>query len=162
MSESDLRQLAKRLTGRELRIRTGILEIPPAAMGAEDDVAVRLGGTCLDMSFWELDRIPSDQRLFPLSAGDLANHIRDATQALPPGNGCVLLCNLDLLVARIEAAHRSVFWGYLRETFKFPRGILVIVPAGAGHLLAVSEREKWVQEKRLASWEGTADDGSDW
>ena len=162
MSEVDARELARRLESLELRIRTGILEIAPQAFGSEDELAVRLGAVCLDMPNWELKRLSDMQQFFPLSAGDLANHISNAVNELPAGKSSVLATGFDLLVARLDSAQRVVFWQFLRETLKLPRGVILVLPLSATNLLVESEREKWVADRRLAIWEGTADDSSDW
>ena len=152
MPESTPQQLVQLLASQELRIRTGILELPIKLLGAEANLAVELGVGYQNICDWKASRIPPDQFHLGLSweviISDLAEALLDKTL---PGY-CVWLSGIDVLLASIPFDDRKRFWDFVRGTFRRPRGLLLSLPERAVRVLPESERASWIQFDRLSTW----------
>ena len=141
-----------------LRIRTGILLVPPEFVGSEKDRAARLDMDAVDLQAWKLQHIGASSRYLGLSWESL---IRDLQAILSephrPGH-CLLVYNLDLFLSAFDYTDRLCFWDFLRTTFKRGRGLLLCLPIQALHLLPQDQRALWEDGGRLAVWERVGQD----
>ena len=101
MAEPTPLALVDLLGRRELRIRTGILELPVETIGNESNLAVGLGVGWRDICAWKLSVTPGDRTHLGLSwemmTQDLVSLLSDLSL---PGH-CVWVTNLDVLLAAI-------------------------------------------------------------
>lgn len=152
MPEPKPQQLVRLLASQELRIRTGILELPIKLLGTEANLAVELGVGYQNICDWKANRIPPDQSHLGLSCeviiSDLAEALLDKTL---PGY-CVWVSGIDALLASIPFDDRMRFWDFVRGTFRRPRGLLLSIPERAVRVLPESERASWIQFGRLSTW----------
>src|ERR1017187_10312037 len=136
----------------ELRIRTGILEIPACCLGKETDLAVHLGVGCRDLREWKVGRTPSDRKFVGLRweslVQDIAAVLSDSTV---PGY-CVWVASVDIFLAGLPFRDRERFWGFMRNTFRQSRGLVLSMPLGALNLLPEAERKLWMEFGRLSPW----------
>jgi len=152
MPEPSPRELVELLARNELRIRTGILELPVEALGTESDLAVGLGVGYRDICAWKVDRIPAGRTRVGLRwegiTQDLVSLLADSSL---PGY-CVWVSSLDVLLAGVPFADRQRLWNFMRGTFRQSRGLLLSMPVGATHLLPEGERALWIEYGRLSVW----------
>ncbi len=152
MAEPTPLALVDLLGRRELRIRTGILELPVETIGNESNLAVGLGVGWRDICAWKLSVTPGDRTHLGLSwemmTQDLVSLLSDLSL---PGH-CVWVTNLDVLLAAIAFDDRKRFWGFMRISFRQSRGLLLSMPQGASRLLPKDERSLWLEYGRLSTW----------
>ncbi len=136
----------------ELRIRTGILEIPPWCLGKEADLAVQLGVGCRDLREWKVARTPLDRKFIGVRwealVKDIATVLSDSTV---PGY-CVWVASVDVFLAGVSFRDRKCFWAFMRDTFRPSRGLVLSMPLGALNLLPEDERKLWMEFGRLSPW----------
>ena len=152
MPEPSPQVLVELLARNELRIRTGVLELPVGILGKECDLAVSLGVGYCDLCTWKIDGTPAERtRLghsWEMIAQDLVSLLSDLSL---PGY-CVWVSSVDVLLAGIPFDDRRRFWEFMRSTFRQPRGLLLSMPLGAAHLLPDDERALWIEYGRLSVW----------
>jgi hypothetical protein len=156
MSELTARGLVDLLARNELRIRTGILELPIDALGNESNLAVNLGIGCHDVCTWKLNRTPADRTHLAISWQSLTEDLASLLSDLSAPGYCVWASGIDVMLAAISFEERKQFWAFLRTTFRQSRGLLVSMPRMAAHLLPDDERTLWTQYGRLAGWTNDA------
>jgi len=149
-------ELARRLRDGLIIRRSGVLLLPQTWLGREDEVATRCGlGPPLDLSIRVLASVPEGWTRLGLDWRCLVRDHLDAiaTAEAPPGR-CLLITNVDVLLAALRDEERRQFWRHLRQTYKPARGLLLCVPALATYLFPPDEREAWAAVERLAVIEG--------
>lgn len=149
-------ELVRQLSGWRLQHRTGVLLLPREELGREHLLAARLGIEAVDLRVWALERLPPDQRILDLTWSKLSWEYLQAIAEAPLPGRCILVSNVDLLVAALRIEQRREYWRYLRGTLRPERGLLLAVPAGADHILTPDERQQWEVLGRLAIWNGDA------
>src|SRR4051812_14984191 len=75
MPEVDTAQLVALLSRQELRIRTGILELPLQAVGHEHDLAVNLSIGHCDLCTWKANSLPTGRTRLGVHWEVLANDV---------------------------------------------------------------------------------------
>jgi hypothetical protein len=144
-------ELLATLRNRSLRNRVGLWLLPAGEMDQAADKAAKLGIDAADLRQIWLDRLPPDARFAGLNADKLISLLDDLTEH-PGHSDCLLLYNLDLLLAGLSYESQQEIWRTLRQIFPHRRRLLVLVmPDQAGHLLPrSSDLTAWRQEGRLA------------
>lgn len=152
MAEITARQLTNLLSGQELRIRTGILELPIDLIGRERDLAVELNVGHSDLCSWKIELMLPGRTRIGLWWEGLANDIARLVSDVSFPGYCIWISALDVFLSGIPHPDRARFWQFMRLNFRPPRGLLLSIPAGAKHLLPETERSAWLEIGRLAQW----------
>ena len=150
MPDSSVEQLVGLLGETELRIRTGLVEIPHHRLGKESDLAVTLGVGYCDICAWKCARVPIGRTHLGIRREDIAGDLTAILSDLSVPGNCVWVSGLDVLLARLSYAEREQFWQFVRLTFRPARGLLISMPVSATNLLPDEERLIWHSFGRLA------------
>ena len=150
MASADPKSVIAQLRGPTLRVRTGLWLAPKEVINQAADYAARLGISCVDIRALLVAELPAGTRftgLTPFRVVALLDSICDGSD----GTDCVLVENLDLLLARLRLHERLEVWDHLRRAHAHRRrALLVLVPATAKHLLPPSEDlVAWRVDERL-------------
>ena len=150
MSTQNLSDLVSLLRGPTLTVRTGLWLAPPHVFGQEDDEAARLGIDTIDIREPILTNLPEGTRFLKLSAERVIEALDEVCQKYR-GTDCVLVCNLDLLVARLTWKDREILWQQLLIGFPHrSRSLLLLVPRDADHLQPFGAvLDGWRREGRI-------------
>jgi hypothetical protein len=114
-------------------------------------VAASLGIGAVDYVNELLRGCPRGAAMLPISAATEEQRLdqiaNDAT-----GSDCVLVCNLDLALAKLTAKDREWLWANLRNRFSHRRRALVLaVPKSATNLLPQGDEMRgWECDGRVA------------
>ena len=151
MNSLTLPDVVTLLRSPKLRVRTGLWLMPPTAVGQEVQEAARLGLDAADARQPILATVKEGQRflgLDELRVLDAVSSISDQTQT----TDCILVYNLDLLVARVGVAGRAALWDMLFSGLPHrPRALLIAMPQVATALLPKQDQlDAWRREGRLA------------
>jgi hypothetical protein len=151
MPEPTARDLIDLLRSKRLRSRTGILLLPPQRLGAEPDLAARLLVEPLDYAVRLDAELPAGTQFVNIDA-DTERARLDRIAENSGEYDCVLVCNVDLALARLPADERARLWdGLLRRSAYRRRALLLALPACADLLLPVADALSiWEKEGRLA------------
>ena len=135
----------------DLRVRTGIWLMPSHLFGQEANEAARLGVMAVDVRGMLLDTIPSGAKFVPLDTDRILQLLNTVSYRKEQGN-CVLVYNLDLLLARLTQQQRVDAWQFIFSGFGHrPCALLIGMPATASSLLPAGEMlNYWKEGKRLA------------
>ena len=134
-----------------LRVRTGILLVPTRLVGQEANEAARLGVMAVDVRSILLDTVPSGAKFVPLDTDRVLQLLNTISYRKDQGD-CVLIYNLDLLLARLTQQQRVDAWQFIFRGFgNRPCALLITMPATASSLLPAGEMlNYWKEGKRLA------------
>lgn len=132
------------------RTRVGLWCAPPEAVGKETEIAVRLGAEPLDVSSYYLDHLPPGAKFARLSAAKVIETL-DSIASATGRCDCVLVFNLDLLLAGLTADTRQEVWGYLFNGLPNRlRPLIIMLPGSASELMPDEDQlGKWREEGRL-------------
>jgi len=144
-------EIVERLSGPTFAVRTGLWLVPRAVLRQPKDSAARLGIDASDIREPIQADLPSGTRFLGLSTSGLIRAL-DSLCVAPSGGNCLLVYNLDLLIARLYRQDRLEFWRTLFDGFPHrQRGLLLLMPLGADHLIPSSQTlEVWRHDGRLA------------
>jgi hypothetical protein len=150
MTSVDAASLIALMRGPTLRVRTGVWLAPKEVINQAADHAARLGISCVDIRARLLAELPTDTRftgLTPYRVVALLDGICDGSD----GTDCILVENLDLLLARLRLQERQEVWDHLRRAHAHRRrALLIVMPGTAKHLLPSSEDlGAWKADGRL-------------
>ncbi len=138
-----------------LRCRTGVLLIPEAELGRERELAARLNIDCVDMAEHVNNSLPEETEFVPPGAAYVLRWLRDIANA-ESGGDCVLVSNVDLLLARLEEQQRETVWRQLCNNFpNYRRGIIITLPAKGVSLLMSRETQDVWRKTRMAEMRGS-------
>jgi hypothetical protein len=133
MAKTDPDTLVELLRRGTPRTRVGLWRMPLNKIGKEAEIAIQLGVQALDISRYYYDHLPNT----------IASSIGSSN--------CVLIYNLDLLLAALKVEEQQQIWKDLFN--RFPnrlRSLIIIIPETAYYLLpSETLLEKWQQESRL-------------
>lgn len=152
MKTSEPKELIELLQKKMLRIRTGIWLMPVSMLGKEADHAARLNIDSVNVRDLLLKSLPDDTRYLGLSPDRIIQLLQEISDQ-PPGSECLLVYNLDLLLAKLSYSEVCYVWQHLYDTFPNRRHALILsMPESASHLLPeFTSLKTWNQDKRLAS-----------
>lgn len=152
MLTSSPHELVDLLQAKTLVCRTGIWLAPPALLGNEANEAARLNIDAVDLRTPLLQSLPQGTRFLGLSSDKLL-HVLDFICEQTKGTDCLLVYNLDFLLARLRQQERTQVWSQFYNAFPHRKhALLAIMPAGADHLLPFSATLKfWNSDRRLAA-----------
>jgi len=152
MLTSSPHELADLLKGSSLIHRTGIWLLPVNMLGKEPDQAARLNLDAVDIRTALLGGLPEGTRVLRLS-GDKVLQLLGTICESPKGSNCLLVYNVDLLLARLPMQARSYVWNQLYSSFPHRKhALLIAMPEGANQLLPPPAALKsWNSDKRLAT-----------
>jgi hypothetical protein len=151
MSFSAAAPLVDTLRQRVLRMRTGVLLLEAALLGKEAELAARLGIAAVDVCSWMLRRIEPQQRFLGIRWEMLINDLAAIAEDRALSGDCVLVYNMDVVLAAVLYDERLRFWNFLRSSFRPHRGIILALPQGAPHLFDSADRACWERDGRLAA-----------
>ncbi len=149
MRQSNARSLAALLGSRELRIRTGVLEVPPNDLGLEREMAIALGTGYCNLCERRLARVPAGQRTLDMGWEKIVADIEDVLKCRDVLGSCLLVAGLDVLLAGTDFENRKDFWNFMWGTFRGGRGLMLSLPAGATNLFPEVLRKTWEENDRL-------------
>jgi len=134
-----------------LRVRTGIWLMPSQLVGYEKNEAARLGIIAADLRDILLDTLPAGTNFAPLDTDRILQLLNTISYRKDLGD-CVLVHNLDLLLARLTQQQRVDVWKFTFAGFAYRRCALLLgMPATASSLLPAGETlNYWTKGKRLA------------
>jgi hypothetical protein len=140
------------LKGDNLIHRTGIWLMPVNLLGKEPDQAARYNLDAIDIRNPLLENLPEGTRFLGLSGNkilQLLDHICENAK----GSSCLLIYNLDLLLARLRQEERVYVWSQLYNAFPHrKRALIIVMPEGADQLLPpLLGLKLWNSDKRLSA-----------
>lgn len=150
MNSSTLSEIVDLLCSPKLRVRTGLWLMPPGLVGQETHEAARLGLDAADARQPILESVKEGQRFLGLNDSRVLEAV-DAISRETSKSDCLLIYNLDLLVAGIGITARTRLWNQLYDSLPHrPRALLISMPQGATALLPKEDQlETWRREGRL-------------
>jgi hypothetical protein len=110
MPEPSPQDLADLLAHNELRIRTGILELPIKLVGGEVDLAVALGVGHRDICDWLITRTPDTRLHLGLSYESIIRDLAVLLSDMSLPGYCIWVSGLDVLLAAIPFDDRKRLW----------------------------------------------------
>ena len=152
MLTSSPREVVDLLKGSSLIHRTGIWLMPINMLGKEPDHAARLNLDAIDIRTPLLESLPEGTRFLGLS-GDKVVQLLDHICEHAKGSSCLLVYNVDLLLARLRLQDRIYVWSQLYNAFPHrKRALVIVMPDGADQLLPpLAALKFWNSDKRLAA-----------
>lgn len=150
MPDDSVEQLVSLLRQTELRIRTGVVELPRNRLSRQTDLAVSYGVGYNDICAWKCAHVPTGRTHLGIRREDLAEDLSAVLSDLSVPGYCVWVSGLDILLARLPYSEREHFWQFMRSTFRPPRGLIISLPASATNILPDHERSLWRDFGRLA------------
>lgn len=125
--------------------------MPPHVLGNEQNEAVPLGITAVDIRNELLNSQPSGAKFVPLDTDRVLQLLNTIAYRKNQGD-CVLVHNLDLLLARLTHMQRNDFWQFALTGFAYrPCALLLGMPATAVSLLPTGDTlNLWIEGGRLA------------
>jgi len=144
-------ELVTRLRGYSLRVRTGLWLLPVQLLQDMPNEAARLGIEAVDCARRLLAELPTDTRFVGLNSARIIE-LLDVICLQNQSGDCLLIFNLDLLVARLRQRERNEVWMHLYSSFSHrSRGLLIAMPQGANALLPGGNGlTAWRRDGRLA------------
>jgi hypothetical protein len=151
MSDHEANELFRRVRGRTLDCRTGILLVPRKMLGCEPTLESRYNVDVIDYVAWHERYLGEGEKFLRLDEQALLRGLDDACCGAFETD-CLLVYNIDLALAYLPYLTRGGFWSFLRRHFRQrQRGLVISMPEGAEHLLPSGpELAPWKQGKRLA------------
>jgi hypothetical protein len=149
MRQNSAHDLVALLNSSELRIRTGVLEIPPNDLGMEKEMAIALETGYCNLGEWRLARIPSTRKTLDLGWERIVADLEEVFANPEIFGACVLVCGVDVLLAGTSFEHRKDFWNFTWGTFRPGRGLMLTLPSGATNLFPEELRREWEENERL-------------
>lgn len=155
MSESPP-NLVRRVRGRTLDCRTGILLLPPELLGREASLAARYNTDAVDFVRLKAETFGPNARFIQLDKETLLTDLELLCRGRSHfGTGytdCFFVYNFDLPLSALEMLERRAVWNFLRDNFrKRPKGIVFALPQSAQRLLpSEPEQRVWQQGGRWA------------
>jgi hypothetical protein len=140
------------LKGSILIHRTGIWLMPVNMLGKEADHAARLNLDAIDIRTTLLESLPEGTHVLRLSGFKVLN-LLDQICEHANGSNCLLVYNVDLLLARLHLQERIDVWNQLYNSFPHHKhALLFVMPEGANQLLPpLAALKFWNNDKRLAA-----------
>lgn len=151
METLNVSEVVKLLRRSSLRVRTGLWLIPATALGQEENEAARLGIDAIDLRQHLIALLPQNTGFAHLSSARVLE-LLDNTCNQPVGSECILIYNLDLLLAGLKLQERQQVWRHLFQSFSHrSKALLLCMPQTATHLLPADEDlDGWRKDQRLA------------
>jgi hypothetical protein len=150
MELAALNNLAITLRGPSLRSRVGLWLMPPQSVGSERDVAARVRADSADLREIFLESLPPETSFAAITPKRILR-LLDALSSQASGAGCVVVYNLDLLLAGLTMQGRRDFWSQVTDVLmQRRRAILLTIPLEATHLAPdEKQQEAWRDDGRL-------------
>lgn len=152
MHEIEPAELVALLTSQELRIRSGIIEIPLELLGKERELAVAMKVGHCEVCEWKSRTVSVNRRLLGLRWDELVNDIESIVDSTPAVGGGIWISGVDILLAYLNHESRDAFWQHIRTTFRPSAGLILSMPRDAIQLLSNVERGRWSKIDRIANW----------
>lgn len=149
MSENNAHSLVELLSSTELRIRTGVLEIPPNDLGMEREIAIALGIGYCNLCERRLARVPVGRKTLDTGWEKIVSDIEDAITHRDNLGSCFLVTGMDVLLAGTDFENRKNFWNFMWGTFRGGRGLMLCLPSRATNLFPEALRNTWEENDRL-------------
>lgn len=150
MLDAAVVELVSLLRSPTLRSRTGILLLAPAQLGGEEELAARLNVEALNYVEVVKAEVPPGSRFLGADAGSEEERL-DRIAMAAGKRDCVLIYNVDLILAKLNHSARSRLWSYLRTTFpNRSRALILALPVTASLVQPDGEeRESWERTGRI-------------
>lgn len=145
------KELVKFLRRPTLRTRIGLWLMPLEAAGREREIVVRLGVEAVDIRAPFCINLAHGTEFLRLSTVKIVETL-DIIASQSGQSDCVLVYNLDLLLAGISQQECQQLWGELFNGLPYrPRALLLAIPETAEHLLPADEKlDSWRRDNRVA------------
>lgn len=154
MDDKSPMSLIQLLRSNELTIRTGLLLLPLYALGHESEIAAHFGIGHQDICDWLISKTPAGRSSLGLNSHLILDALTQIiTDQTIPGK-CVLISNVDILVAGVDFQNRTHLLSFLKNNFRRSRGMLLSFPETAHNILPIEQRDIWKSVERLAIWTG--------
>jgi hypothetical protein len=147
---SEVKELIDLLRRHALRTRVGLWRMPLKWVGQEPDIATRLQIEAFDIREAIKPRLPEGTRYVRLTPEKTLEAL-DSIANLQGRMDCVLVYNLDLLLASLKWEGRQRVWESLLDGLPYrQRALLLAVPTTADQVLpSETLLEVWRRERRL-------------
>jgi len=144
-------ELVTELSRQAVRCRTGILLVHRRHLGKEGDIAARCGAQSVDAAATIAESISESSTYVHITASKLFDLVDQLTRR-SEGADCLLVYNLDLPLAKLEAQDRLQLWRNLKDNLPYrQRAVVFVMPTAAQHLLPLEdELSEWESSLRLA------------
>ncbi len=151
MAENELGELVRFLRTGNARTNVGLWLVPPSLVGQEPDMAVRLSIAAHDAVSYYRSTLDPRAEHARLSASSLFDML-DGLAGSDLQSDCVLVYNMDLLLARLSKEDRDSVWRDLYSRFPNRRcGFVIAIPQHARSSLPADEMLRlWRESGRLA------------
>jgi hypothetical protein len=144
-------ELITQLRHSRWRFRTALCLLPPPQLPRTAEFAARWGIGHADIRTPILTTIAPQQRLLDLTTEQKVIQALDALCHDPQAPDCLLVANLDLLLAKLGKQAQERLWETLFNGFPHrPRALLLAMPTAAPTLPSESLYAKWVADGRTA------------
>lgn len=128
-------ELLANLRNKSARNQVGLWLMPKSQIGQEANVAARLGIDAQDLTQVLLDRLPANTHFAGLNVEKLIS-LLDGICEQSGSSNCVLVYNLDLLLAGLGYQSQQEVWRTLWQSFPHrQRSLLLVMPDRADRLL---------------------------
>ncbi len=136
---SPVRELIDRLRRPTFRTRVGVWCMPLDYIGQEPDVAVLLGIEAVDVREPILQQLPEGTRFVRLTPEKIFAALDNIANNIGKKD-CVLVYNVDLLLAGLTRERRQSVWQGLFDGLPHrSRALVVAIPASAERLLPTAQ-----------------------
>ena len=134
-----------------LRTRIGLWCMPLEAVGREREIGVHLGVETVDIRTPLRANLAPDAEFLRLSTIKIVETL-DTIATQSGQSDCVLVCNLDLLLAGVTQQECHQVWEELFNGLPYrSRALLLAIPQTAAHLLPYDEMlDSWRRDNRVA------------
>lgn len=140
------------LQQKALRNRTGLWLLAPQELSKEKELYARYNLDAIDIRTALLDTLPPTTSFLGLTSNSLLK-LFDTISNSSSGTECIVIYNLDLLMAKLKMTERASVWNHLFKSFPNRRhALLLTMPAQADHLLPdLPTLELWGKDQRIAT-----------
>jgi hypothetical protein len=151
MAQTNLDALVEYLRRRTGRTHVGLWLIPLKKIGHEEEIAIHLGVEALDVGKYLHDKLPLGADFVRLSTKKVLETLDSIASSIGQYD-CVLIYNMDLLLAGVSDEERHQIWQELYSRFSNrTRALLIAIPETATRLFpSESLLEKWQHDSRFA------------
>ena len=144
-------ELVGQLRRKAVTCKTGLLLLPRSRLGTEPNLAATNGMDAVDLAQVFVSKQSGDSDFVGITLQRLWKEL-DGIADSPDGSDCVLIYNVDLLLARLDSPDRQGLWRHLRQNPPHKRrAIVLLMPAEAAALLpSDNELTTWRRFRKVA------------
>lgn len=147
--------LVELLRSQELRLRTGVLLLPPESLGTESEIAVNLAVSHQDICIKIISQAQPSKKLLGINKKFIFDQLDSIINESGLSGSCILVSGVDILLAAIKNEEVLHFWNFFRCNYRRGRGLIISLPVNAKSLMPLEEYNRWVEIQRVAVLKGT-------